>query len=487
MFTIPAIAVIFALVCVFLGFANLASAGAGVAPGSQLAGIRERIRELDAEMGELLGEEGEDKVLTEDEEQRYDGLKKQFDELMAQATKLEAAKKRLDERRAARAKLQKSPLLAPTAPTVPGGSSTGGEDPALSGRMYDRVIDDPKGGFATPREFIACVIQAGRTDRVPNLLATWEQAVQAAAGSDEHRVSSDPEGGFLVPPAFSPTLLMLQHEGDILQPFVRMVPMASGIQEWPARVDKDHSESVSGGLQWHWKGETTEGDTSKMKFEQVTLKAFQAIGAAHATHELLRDSPLAFAQIIASGFGEEWRAFITEARLRGTGVGQILGILNSGAILEVEKENGQAAGSIVKKNVLKMFSRCYRPEQAVWIANLSVLPELGSIESTNGQQLWMWSLQDGVPSRLVGRPLFWTDHLPAVGNANDLMFVNMQEYLQGEREGPRADVSIHVRFLRDEETLRFIRSVAGSPWWRSVLTPKNGPTRSPFVTLAERA
>jgi hypothetical protein len=52
----------------------------------------------------------------------------------------------------------------------------------------------------------------------------------------------------------------------------------------------------------------------------------------------------------------------------------------------------------------------------------------------------------------------------------------------------KSDESIHVRFLYNERTFRFVLLNAGQPWWKSALTPKHSSnTLSPFVTLAPRA
>ena len=48
--------------------------------------------------------------------------------------------------------------------------------------------------------------------------------------------------------------------------------------------------------------------------------------------------------------------------------------------------------------------------------------------------------------------------------------------------------SVHVRFLYNEKTFRFMFPINGAPTWKSALTPANGSnTLSPFVSLATRA
>ena len=53
--------------------------------------------------------------------------------------------------------------------------------------------------------------------------------------------------------------------------------------------------------------------------------------------------------------------------------------------------------------------------------------------------------------------------------------------------GTRVDTSIHLKFDTVETVFRFIFRLAGTPWWSSTISPRDGTnTRSPFVTLATR-
>ena len=52
---------------------------------------------------------------------------------------------------------------------------------------------------------------------------------------------------------------------------------------------------------------------------------------------------------------------------------------------------------------------------------------------------------------------------------------------------PAADVSIHVRFLYDEQVYRFIYKIDGAPYRNKPITPhKVANSLSQFVTLANR-
>ena len=63
--------------------------------------------------------------------------------------------------------------------------------------------------------------------------------------------------------------------------------------------------------------------------------------------------------------------------VNGTGVGQLLGILNSGCLVTVNKETGQHAATVMAENVIKMDARILGSgESAVWLCNKNIKPQL---------------------------------------------------------------------------------------------------------------
>ena len=210
-----------------------------------------------------------------------------------------------------------------------------------------------------------------------------------------------------------------------------------------------------------------------------------------ATEEIVEDAPIAVAGIIAKGVRDEMTAKISDERLKGSGVGEYLGITNSGAMISVGKETNQIADTIVYNNIINMRSRCWGYRNAIWLANHDCLPELARLNQavgTGGQLVWMPNAREDVPDVLLGRPLIFTEFAQTIGDQGDLILANFREYLEGIYQPLRADESIHVRFVNAERTFRFWLRNAGTPWWSSALTPKNSSiTLSPFIQLDARA
>jgi HK97 family phage major capsid protein len=352
---------------------------------------------------------------------------------------------------------------------------------------------DPKRGFDSHIDFFNEVIKSGmnghNVERMPENLRPLFNTV----GSDESRQGSNPDGGFLIPPAFLAELL--KGDPQALQvdsgAFTRKIPMASDLVYLNARVDKNHSESVSGGFRVYRRAEAETVESSKAQFEQIELKANGLMGISYATEEILSRSPISFAALIQDGFKDEKISKLNYERLWGSGVGEFLGIMNSDALISVAKESGQSADTIVGKNIVKMRARAWRYGQCVWMANQDTYEQLfaAHVPTTNGNDIRVFkpAETEGQRDMILGRPVLYDENMATVGDKGDLALVNWNEYLEGMLGGSSFAESIHVRFVYNERAFRFTVYNDGCPWWRSALTPKkSSQTLSPFITLNAR-
>jgi HK97 family phage major capsid protein len=361
---------------------------------------------------------------------------------------------------------------------------TGG---SVFGKVKAAFEKDPNKGFATPSEFFASVMDAtirGKTedDRLRFL---------ATAGSDEHGTYADPYGGFLVPAGFSPNMLSVQAETDPTAGRTTAVSMSAPQVSWPARTDKTHTSSVSGGLRVYRRAESQTVSSSRMATELVTLTATELMGLTYATDKILRESPISIVSLLQAGFRDEFGAKVLYEKIHGTGAGQMEGILNAPCTVSVDKEDTQDAKSIAYENIIKMRSQCWGYQNAVWLYNHDCLPQLMQLVmviGTSGVPMWQNSAREGEPDLLLGRPAFPTEFCATVGSVGDIILGNWSQYLEGTRRGVEMAESMHVRFEYAEQAFRFLMENDGRCWWRSALTPKKSSTTlSPFVTLAARA
>jgi HK97 family phage major capsid protein len=434
--------------------------------------LLDQIDDVDAQLDKLLAND----TLTDQQQQQHDELVQRRGDLKDRA--------------------RKARRLADAPHRRPGANRR--TDPDLPGSRADRIqvrdpefLKDPNKGFRTPKEFLLAVMHAGHAGFGAEIDQRLLPLRQATAGSDEQSTISDPYGGFLVPVGFIPDFLKVTPEGDILAPFTRKIPMTQPTVKLPARTDKDHTTSVSGGLVVGRKPETVAATASRMQTEQIVLSANIMIGLTYATEEILTDSAVAFAALLASSFTEEFAAQHMRERISGTGTGEFEGVLNSPALISVAKTTGQAAKTIVLENIVQMRSQCWNYARAIWLANQDTLPQLMLLNQQVGVagtgMIWLPSARDMEPDRLLGRPLFFSEFCATLGSVGDIILADWSQYLEGEYQPLQSAESIHVRFTNHERTFKFWKRGDARSWWRAALTPaKSSKQLSPCVTLSAR-
>lgn len=313
-------------------------------------------------------------------------------------------------------------------------------------------------------------------------------STRAASGLNETTPS---DGGFLVQQDFVTELLKRTYETGILASKVKKIPISTNANGMKINaIDEDSRANGSrwGGVQTYWEGEADEITASKPKFRQMELSLKKLTGLCYATDELLQDAA-ALEAVIRQAFAEEFGFKIDDAILSGSGEGEPLGILNSGAIVTVAKEASQT-DVITVENLIKMWNRLWSRSRAnaVWYINQELEPYLYTLKiGDKPVYIPAGGLSEKPYGTLFGRPVVPIEQCSAAGEVGDIILADIGQYLLIDKGGVKSASSIHVRFLYDENVFRFIYRVDGKPIWTKPLTPyKGSATVSPFVTLAKR-
>jgi HK97 family phage major capsid protein len=320
-------------------------------------------------------------------------------------------------------------------------------------------------------------------------LAVGEHGPLAAAGSDEQGVYSDPHGGFLAPEALLGPVKRVPLGADPMAA-VTPITMTAPRVKIPARVDKNHTTSVTGGIRILRTPETVDAVTQRGELEQIGLEALSAVGLTFASDRVTDGAAPMFDEWLARCYEDAFLDLARTERLFGTGVGEGLGVMKSPCLITVAKETGQAADTIKKENIDKMEARCWDYSRATWVANYDTRPQLKSIVQvvgTGGSGV-PYLTCEGDQELLDGRPILFTDIVKTGGDLGDLVLGVWSEYIDGTYMPLTLAASMHVRFIAGETAFRAWSRCDFRPWWTSPLTPRYGSlTVSPFVTLAERA
>lgn len=348
---------------------------------------------------------------------------------------------------------------------------------------------DKKPGFKSLGEFLVATVQASRGHG----RGLDPRLVQAAASGMSESVPSD--GGFLVQKDFSAELITRAYDSGQIMSRVRKIPISSNANGLKINAVDETSRADGsrwGGILAYWINEAGFKPNTSPKFRQLELNLNKLVGFCFATDELLEDAS-ALEATITQAFPEEFNFKLEDSVLNGTGAGQPLGILNSGALIVVAKDAADSTATVSTNDILAMWSRLWarsRPN-AVWIINQDVERALYPMTLGTGtatQLLYTPPGQNGNQyAMLLGRPVIPTEHSASLGTLGDVLLADFSQYLVIDKGAPKSASSIHVRFQNDETAFRFVYRVDGQPVWNKPLTPKNGAnTTSPFVVLAAR-
>lgn len=316
---------------------------------------------------------------------------------------------------------------------------------------------------------------------------------RAPTGAGESDASA---GGFLVQTDFASAVYTRAYDmGEILSRVMKL-PISTNANgtKLPA-IDETSRATGSrwGGVQSYWVAEGDAANATKPKFRLIELDLKKLMSTFYVTDEMLQDNAQVD-RIASQAFSEEITFMTEDAIFEGDGVGKPSGVMNSDALVTVAKDSGQAAATLSLNNVITMWSRMWSRSRksAVWYINQDVEPQLYQLSQPVGNAglpmyLPAGALNQAPYAALFGRPVIPTEYSSTLGTPGDVLLADFSQYVLADKRGMQASSSMHVRFLTDEMTFRFVYRVDGEPIWNKPLTPfKGSNSKSPFVALAQR-
>jgi HK97 family phage major capsid protein len=306
--------------------------------------------------------------------------------------------------------------------------------------------------------------------------------------------TTDSTGGFLVPEEFRAELLALEQEESIVRSSgAWVIPMASDTLLIPRVNETSRASSLFGGASAKWTQEAATMTESEPTFGQARFTANELTGYTVCSNTLLQDNAVGLSSFLQRVLTEVPAWYEDYAFLNGTGVGEPLGIYNSDCKVSVFRNTSSL---LYISDFPNLFARALPKSmgKGKFVMNQAAFPSLVGLSSHNGalaagsNLVWINQNQGGlanaVPGTILGRPYILTEKAPTLGSANDVAFIDFSYYIIGDRSALTIDASSHVGFTSNVTYWRFVKRVTGGPWLASALTPRNGSTLSPFVSLA---
>ncbi len=377
--------------------------------------------------------------------------------------------------------------------SVPAPSRTQEAASLASVEVTPVIENDAKAGFADIGEFAMATYAANHPNIVTpadsRLLHIAEKA--AATGLN---AGTPHEGGYTVPSAFSDSIMgtMLDSPDSLLGRANTFTVEGESLTIPGVDESSRATGSRYGGTRGYWLSEADQITSSKPKFRQIKLEPQELAVLTYVTDKLLKTSGIALNQLITRAAVDEINWLTGNAIINGTGAGQPLGIITGTGKVSQAKVSGQAATTIVARNIDDMVSRfpARQLANAVWFVNQDIIPSLESLETSNGQPLFRGpqGLASGQIGTLKGLPIVPLEYCATLGTEGDIILADMSSYVAGVRGGVESAMSMHLRFDYLETAFRWTFAVDGQSSISAPLTPANGSnTLAPFVSLAVRA
>ena len=297
-------------------------------------------------------------------------------------------------------------------------------------------------------------------------------------------------GGYLVPEEFLNELVRVDDPyAEVVYPRARKIPgqrrsLRVPVLDQTGTPAANYKIEYYGGVYAHWTEEAGAKTEVEPSFKQLELVAHKLAGYTQASDELLADSAQSLDSLLRSLFAGAVRFRRDYAYLRGTGIGQPLGILNSAALIA---ELRDVANQISANDLHSMMSR-FLPTSignpsTMWVASPGTMEQLLALgDGTN--YIWQPDAQAGIPMYLYGIPLMFSEKLPWLGTQGDILLADFSYYYIYDRGGLAIDVSQHYAFVNDLTTWRFVYRTDGQPSLSDPLYIDTTHTVSPFVVLA---
>lgn len=351
------------------------------------------------------------------------------------------------------------------------------------------------GKFGDWGEFLQAAWYANHKDagirRIDPRLAWFREEIAPDEGKTMSGATGA-AGGFLIPPEFDATLQAVIGESSIVQPRATVIRMRRRQIQLPVLDQTSATAGVPhwfGGLRFYYAEEGELKTNSDAKFRDVTLTARKLIGYTTATDELVADSAVSIGDFLSGPLGFAGGvAFMRDYMfLRGVGGGQPLGVLNAGATITVNR--AATAPPISYADLVNMLESFLPSARGVWVISHSALSDLLQLTGPAGNPSYLWgSAVTGVPNTLLGLPVIFTEKLPAVGSAGDVLLADFRYYLIGDRQATTIESTQYDLWRYDKTSWRVVDRHDGRPWLSAPLTFIDGVTQvSPFVILGAKS
>jgi HK97 family phage major capsid protein len=293
-------------------------------------------------------------------------------------------------------------------------------------------------------------------------------------------------GGYAVPPQYASMIDGYAVESGVIRGGATVIPTTLSEYKAP-RIDQtiapDGSSAMLGGIKLYWTAERGNIQQTTMRLDMIDLKVNKLGAYVQVSDELLSDAD-AMSSMLIQKFGEAKGWFEDYAFFNGDGVGKPLGIMNAPATYSVTRNTSSRFKLEDAQNMIARLPSA-SVGRAVFIMHQSVMPDLMNLATSGNFVTFLRDLQGRPETRLLGIPVIYTEKIPALGTAGDVLLIDRSAYYILNRKDTTIATSNEVAFLTDEIVMKVTSRVDGQPALNDKITLADGSYQvSPFVKLS---
>lgn len=280
------------------------------------------------------------------------------------------------------------------------------------------------------------------------------------------------QGGYLVPEELLLTVESMLLEKSLFGRLAWNLPMAAATLAVPTF---NLTTAQAAGTSPLWGGmvltSTKEGATlteSEPTFNQTTLTANVQGAIAFAPNQLVRDGGVVLAAYLERGFAELIAWTVDYLCFNANGAGKPLGVINADGTYVVTRDTTTTVTQTDLSNMVgHLVPACF--SRAVWCFSVSAFAKVANLAA--------FIINNDGLLHLLGRPVYITEKLPAVGTKGDVLLFDPSMYALGTRwEEVVATTEEPIAFKTNSTAFRLIWRGDGCPLVKNTITLADGAT-----------
>lgn len=251
--------------------------------------------------------------------------------------------------------------------------------------------------------------------------AFWE-TMHTGMPQNALKEGSDGSGGYLVPDTYDDRLVQALKQKNVLRQIATIVPTTQKLTI-PVSLGAENAS---------WMPENEPYTFCEAEFGEIEIDAYKLGSSILVSDELLEDCGVDLEKYIEEAFAYRIGNAEESAFIHGDGNGKPIGLIHQASVGKITDEIGRiSADDLVDMEF--SLAEPYR-KNAVWVMSNDAYCRLGQLRHYRGNPIWSKGLEDEMPMKLFGYPVYICNHMDDVTPGGiPVLFGDFSYYWIGDR------------------------------------------------------